>query len=585
MREMWKRIVSTIRGAFVRTPVEVMIAVATAIAVSATIEDWIEPDVLAHFMITAFLLLCATFATSALHALKVFDGRTRWALTGVFGAAIVGYGTLWFDVELATEAWRFGFLAVAAVMGVALVPVTARLGDTTASERFWRFNTRLLFRVAVAGVYAGLLYGGVSLGVVAVGELFGLHVAGEIYGHLFSVIGIGLGTILAVGCLGRVAQIDRPYTDAEMIWFGRLGTFLFVPLLLFYLGIMYLYLGKVMITGDIPSNILSPLALGAGILGYAGVFALQPFLERGDHRPLAFVLKGFPVAFIPLVPMGIWAVTERIGQYGWTEFRYARIAALVCLGVFSLVGTYRWIRKKDFSLTYGPAIVGIIAFAGAVGPWGASYVSHASQKARMVEALEEHDLVENDGTLAPPSEIRASTGNLHQARQAATYLLNTHGEDALDDVSPIDLSGYDNRWAQVRALGFEAEAPTQTRWVHFTVSPDAPMGFERGGTFTDFSVSKNWETESGGRKFIIESNSIVVTRGGEELTVPLEAFIPLAEEGDSSEHLPEHLRHRTLYRDGEPAGEVVLRSVQFLESSDTWTAEHARGFVNIWPHN
>ena len=99
-------------------------------------------------------------------------------------------------------------------------------------------------------------------------------------------------------------------------------------------------------------------ALGSGrfaavpqiFFGFFGLFALQPQMHRKDFKPLAAVLRAFPVAFVPIVPFGIWAVWQRIAQYGWTEFRYARMAALVCLGIFSLIGAYKWLRKQEFSV-------------------------------------------------------------------------------------------------------------------------------------------------------------------------------------------------------------------------------------------
>lgn len=582
MREMWSRIVTTVRSAFVRTPVEVMIAIATALATSAVIEDWIEPEVYGSFLISAVLLLLATFAASSLHALKVFDGRTRWALTGVFGAAIVTYGALWLDVTHLTEAWRFGFLFIAAVMAITLTPVAARLGEATASERFWRFNTRLIFRVAIAVAYAALLFGGVSLGMLAIDELFDLAIKPEVYAHLFTTIGIGLGSILAVGSLGNVAQIDRPYSDGEMVWFGRLGTFLFVPLLLFYVGILYLYLGKVMVTGDIPSNLLSPLALGAGILGYAGIFALQPFLKRDDHRPLAFVLKAFPTAFIPLVPMGIWAVAERIGQYGWTEFRYARIAALVCLGVFSIVGTVRWIRGRDFSLTFGPAIVGIVAFAGAVGPWGASYVSHASQQHRLVEQLAAAELMDGAGQIASPDAVRAADARgLQKARETARYILETHGPASMEDLTDVDLTRPASTWDQLAALGFEP-APSK-RYVSFNRPYDEPARFRHAGTFTDFSVSAGYAGEVRGAHVELEDQQVHVSFDGTRASTSLGAFVAIAEDADTGQEIPEHLKHFTLTNASGPAGELALRSVQMQQASDgTWAFQNVSGYVNVW---
>jgi hypothetical protein len=457
MHKLWIRMRASVIDALRNTPVEVAIGLGLAAALSAFIAGWWENDAdMGRLFLTAFLGLCAIFATSASHALKVFDSRTRWLLTTVFGASIAAYGTWVLEVPLATEMWRWAFLAVAAVMGVMLVPVAARMGEVSGSERFWRYNMRLLNRVAVAGAYAFSLFAGLALGVAAIDGLFELSINDDIYGHLFAWIVVGLGTVLAVGSLTEVKRIGEPFGRENLMWGGRLGTFLFMPLVLLYLGIMYVYLAKLLVTGVVPSNILSPLALGAGMLGYFGLFVLQPQMHREDFKPLAAVLRAFPAAFIPIVPFGIWAVWQRVAQYGWTEFRYARMAALVCLGLFSLIGAYKWLRKQEFSLVTGPAILAAIACLSAVGPWGASNVSRASQVQRLEHALRQSELLGPDGRMLSKQVVEAHAFEGEHGttvRESLDYLLTEHGDEAVAHLSPIDLSEHDYSWEKLTALG------------------------------------------------------------------------------------------------------------------------------------
>lgn len=306
MFEMTKRVARDAVRAVFQTPVEVSLGAFAAAFLSYTLTSPQPPEGTGEVLLTVALLWVVTFSLSALAALRVFDQKTRWLLTAVGTAAIGGYGATLLDVSLETEVWRYAFLVIGAVMGMMLVPVAARLGTATASERFWRFNMRLGFRFGVAGFYSLLLFVGVALGILAIDELFTLHLDDKVYGHLFSFIVLGVGTALAAGGLGEIVRIDQPFHDSSLKWGGRLGTFLFLPLLVLYLGIMYAYFGKVLLTGDVPSNILSPLALGAGILGFLGLFVLQPFMQRADFRPLAVVLRAFPAAFVPIVPLGLW---------------------------------------------------------------------------------------------------------------------------------------------------------------------------------------------------------------------------------------------------------------------------------------
>lgn len=488
MKKLWRNLRATITDALLNTPVEALIAVFLASVFSLGIENTSENLVVPAFMV-GFLALCAVFATSASHALKVFDTKTRWILTSVFGAGAAAYGVGVLDIDLATEVWRWAFLAIAAVMGVMLVPVAARLGDVSASERFWRYNIRLFARTGVAYAYGFALFVGVCIGVAAIDGLFELRIDGDVYGHLFSWIVVGLGTLLAIGSLGEIRRIGEAFAPETLVWSGRLGTFLFMPLVVLYLGIMYVYLGKVVFTGGLPSNILSPLALGAGMLGYFGLFVLQPHMQREDFKPLAAVLRVFPVAFVPVVPFGIYAVWQRVAQYGWTEFRYARMAALVCLGVFSVVGAVKWLRKQEFSLVTGPAILGVVALLGAVGPWGASHVSEVSQLNRFEQALQEANLLEN-GKLLPPEVVkeRKFSAQAEEIRSTAEYLARAHGATAFDELTMVEIQSTEY-YEIVRELGI-----IDLREVPMSLTlnaSDRPFEVDRGGTIAKFSVSEH----------------------------------------------------------------------------------------------
>lgn len=488
----------TLADAVRHTPVETLLALLLAGTASAGIADAFSDDVVARALMTGALALVAVFAVSAAHALRVFDTRTRWALTGTVLAVGAVYGIVQLDLDQVTEVWRWAFLGVAATMALVLVPVAARMGDVGPSERFWRYNLRLLSRVAVAYTYAMALYIGLSIALAAVDGLFHLAVGDDVFGHMFVWIVLALGTVLAAGGLSEVRRIGEPFGAQTLVWNGRAGTFLFMPLVLVYLGIMYAYMARVLATGEIPSNILSPLALGAGILGYLGLFLLQPQMHRDDFKPLARVMRAFPVAFVPVVPLGLWAVWQRVDQYGWTEFRYARMAALLCLLAFSLAGAYRWVRRQEFSLVTGPAILGAAALIAAVGPFSAAEVSLRSQQERLRDALQDAELLDTNGQMVRPDQMPES-GEVHETiYQTARYLLQTHGAAGLAELTPARLGEHPHVDDQLAALGIRGPVPA-TRYI--SLAPRTPRLYElpRGGWVAEFDAYPQmaWRADDG----------------------------------------------------------------------------------------
>ena len=144
VQRMW----STTARAVRTTPFEVLIALTLAVCLSLLTEQFGSADAVIPVIVAAVLALPAALAASAACSLGIFDGRTRWLLTGIFAIASAAYSALLFDPSVTTEWWRAGFLLTGSVSLLTLVPLAARLSHSTASERFWRFNLVLGARTA-----------------------------------------------------------------------------------------------------------------------------------------------------------------------------------------------------------------------------------------------------------------------------------------------------------------------------------------------------------------------------------------------------------------------------------------------------
>jgi hypothetical protein len=84
--------------------------------------------------------------------------------------------------------------------------------------------------------------------------------------------------------------------------------YLLVSLAVVYVVILLSYNVRVIVIGEAPKNLLSPLALVAGGLGLLAMFALEPFRNNKDFPFVAGFLRFFPLAFLFLVPLAGWAL-------------------------------------------------------------------------------------------------------------------------------------------------------------------------------------------------------------------------------------------------------------------------------------
>ena len=591
MFDMTKRVARDAISAVERTPVEVLLAVGAAAFLSVALETpALDGFAVARVVMPMMLLWFVILAISALASLRVFPQPTRWILTAVATAGSAAYGLAVFEPEQIGELWRYAFLVTSAITGLMLVPVAARMKDATASERFWRFNMLLGFRFGIAFLYAGLLYVGLAVAVQAISKLFEIELSGEIYGHLAAWIFVGGGGLLAAGGLSDVVRIDRALDEASLKWLGRLGTFLFIPLLLLYLGILYAYFIKMFATGAVPSNMISPLALGAGMLGFLGLFVLQPFMHRDDHRSLALVLQAFPAAFVPIVPLGAWAVLERIDQYGFTEFRYARLAALVCLGGFALIGAYRWVRRQPFSLTTGPAILAVVSLLAAAGPWSATSVATRSQTGRLIDAAASAGVLTPERRLAAPEMLGEVTGEAGSTLSATVkYLVEHHGARSLRHILPTDVevSNDAKPWEVAEALLLQPnpQFPTDRDGIRnttFAVERNEPRHLTRGGTLHRINIARGTHPNFGALKLGLDANALSVQRDDERLRIDLSRFTADLPRAEPYISLAPEEAFLPLLRGGQRVGELHMESVGVEKAEDHWRVHYLDGYLLIY---
>src|SRR5690606_39228449 len=218
--------------------------------------------------------------------------------------------------EYEAERWRAFLLVAAAVAWLVAVPAFAgeRAG---AVQRMRRIDGRILLRLIGAQLYGIALFAGLALALRAIDVLFELRLRSEIYGHVWGWISFVLVPWVVLGGLrDYVRSLDQESAVAGVA--QRIALFLVPPLLAVYSVILSAYVVRIFITQEIPKNLVSPLVLAAGGIAALGLLLFDPRpAARGVNRWLRIA----PALFLPLVPLGMWALVLRTNQYGLTEFR------------------------------------------------------------------------------------------------------------------------------------------------------------------------------------------------------------------------------------------------------------------------
>ena len=523
LKQLLSNVLETARRGILRTPMEIFIGLATAAVLSFTIENAVTlPDDFGlKFGLAALPTLLAVFATSALYELEVIGAKRRWALTGAYIAGGIGYGVFLLDFSQQAELWRWIFLTSALGLGVLLTPLSARSTTLDTNELTWRFNVRLVIRTLLSGAYTALLTIGVVLGLLAFHRLFDIHVHDELFMHVAIWIFVAGGTWLLAAGLPEIADRETPISERLTGLIHRIGTWLFLPLLGLYMVILYAYGLRVLITGEAPTNVLSPLALGAAILGFVAMFFIQPLRRMGDKKWLASVVDKFPLAYLPIIPMPAWAIWVRIEQHGWTEFRYARLLAVAGITICCLYASWKKLRGETYSTAAMPAVFGVLAFLASFGPWGALEVSKRSQLSHLQADLAAETADEKTEEAPPGAAFARRSYRRTPTSDAASrvrYLAEHFGNDALKPILPEDTQEVSSVQEACDALEIECYGHARALETR-SYSYNGPIRVDSAGTLHEIHYyGRRAETRSG------------------DLTIDVDGMVLTAEEDDGLTH-------------------------------------------------
>lgn len=388
---------------------------------------------------------------------------------------LVAFAMAWPQWSQSVQARRYAQFSLGLHLLAAFLPY-ARGGEPNG---FWHYNRSLFLRFLTAALYSAVLYLGLVVALVAIDQLLKIKVHESVYKRLWLAIAFVFNTWFFLG--GVPADLSalesrRDYPPGLKVF----SQFILIPLVVVYLAILTLYLGRILITGQWPSGWIGYLVSGVAIVGILSLLLVHPVREREENRWVATYARWFYVALLPAIGMLLASIWKRIGQYGVTEDRY--FIAVLALWLMGIAVTFIARRSTDIRII--PMTLCLLAFATVFGPQGAYTVSRWSQTQRLRELLAGSGLIA-DGVVRPATAPVAFETR-KELSSKLEYLLRTHGTrnvrallGAAMPVLPSDSSRVRTRYGEaetqagavMKSLGLEYVAPWDSpQAAHFSYS-------------------------------------------------------------------------------------------------------------------
>lgn len=498
---------------FRRFPGALLAAGIGVIAVYALIDKY-DKDICARFWMVAQLGLPLMIGIVAFAESKGWEEKRSWMLQGLGFAALAGY---WFVLDTTGSTFEYTVLPkyLALLLVAHLFVAVAPYLNSRSVADFWEYNRQVFANIVVGGVFTFILNSGLSLAILAVDQLFDLHIDNRIYLKLFALLAGIFNTTYFLYHFPKEYTLSEADGGYNAI-FKNLCKYILIPIVGLYFLILYTYGGKILATWNLPKGWVSSLVLGFSV---AGIFTYLLNFYLPEHDDSAWVRafrRWFWWVQLPLTALLFVAIAKRIGDYGVTEPRFL----VAHLGVWLAATCLYFLFSKHDNIKFIPISLALFALLFAFGPFNALRVSERSQEKVLLGLLEKNGRLEN-GRLKPGTAIMPDT-EVFKINSVLEFL-DDRGVLSRMDWLPMPLDSF----PQIRmssaaaAIATWAGIVTQSDQVHsntLTIESSARYsGLQQPTEIKGFQVFQSVELSDALPEQIPDGNWFCISKDGKRL--------------------------------------------------------------------
>lgn len=191
--------------------------------------------------------------------------------------------------------------------------------------------------------------------------------------------------------------------------------YVLIPLVTIAMIIIYMYITKILIQGEMPQNVIFRILAGIFIVAFPIWNMANNFKENKAIHKISTIL---PYAYLPFILLEIYSLGVRIIDFGFTPIRYIGTAFIL----FQIIALAFTALKKKIKLEYIFIALSVILFIICITPLNCNTVSRLSQKYIL------------ESNLKPDTSFKDINDEAKRKVYGAyRYLINNYGKDYIPD--------------------------------------------------------------------------------------------------------------------------------------------------------
>ena len=376
IKENVKKLLSHFKSGFERFPITIILTFMhfiTGIYI-AEVRNFQSDE----FIEVNLLLFGSIFITGMCEIIreKYFYEKNKWLVRGIYSFITLVLSIIFYVDYLQTNDYnnfKFWALIPISIILFVLIPILNR-------ENKEKYLQSEFSDFVITYIFAAVLFVGIAIVLTTISYLFfssNNDFFFRLTTYFFWFIAEVFGASLFLSLLKKTDDDLENYKFPSI--FNLLIKFVIIPLIVIYTGILYIYMAKAVISMQLPKGLISHLVLWYTAFSVIIIILITPFTQKDKF--LGNFKKYFPYFSIPLIFASLFALFQRIYQYGITEKRYYVLILIFWL-LFCVI---LFIRKMNITGIFISLIACVVI--AVYTPFSAKSVSNFSQKERLKRML------------------------------------------------------------------------------------------------------------------------------------------------------------------------------------------------------
>lgn len=286
-------------------------------------------------------------------------------------------------------------------------------------------------------IYSILSMGALCIGII-IQELF---FSGS---YDFTVVGrmmiLTVGFFYVPSVIYSFSEINKRVDTFSNI----LVKYVLFPMTILVFAIIYLYVLKILVLRDVPSNQIFAILSGLFILAVP----TWTMMESQEEENLWYqISRKLPLLFIPLILLQIYSVAVRIRQYGITPDRYMGVMWIILEIIYLII--YFWMHR------YAGRMLGVIAAAiitALLLPGINMYSVSISSQEKILSQYKKEEVLSNE----TKKKIYGAYEYLHDLHNSEKYLENKYTAEDLKAIEGFYSEEDDRYYSSEIKIGIES---------------------------------------------------------------------------------------------------------------------------------